>query len=66
VDVVEFLLRHDAELEARDEDGNCPLHTATEHQQTQVVQLLLDSGSQPDAENVVSGWTCSKSFFDAL
>jgi ankyrin repeat protein len=54
VEVVEFLLRHDAELDARDEDGNCPLHTATENQQTQVVQLLLDNGSQPDAENVVS------------
>jgi len=53
-DVVEFLLRHDADLDARDEDGNCPLHTATENQQTQVVQLLLDNGNQPDPENTVS------------
>jgi ankyrin repeat protein len=53
-DVVEFLLRHDADVDARDEDGNCPLHTATENQQTQVVQLLLDSGNQPDPENTVS------------
>ncbi|GFG39759.1 hypothetical protein Cfor_08783 [Coptotermes formosanus] len=55
-DVVEFLLRHDADVDARDEDGNCPLHTATENQQTQVVQLLLDSGNQPDPENT-KGYT---------
>ena len=53
-DVVEFLLRHDADLDARDEDGNCPLHTATENQQTLVVQLLLDNGNHADPENTVS------------
>ena len=53
-DVVEFLLRHDADLDARDEEGNSPLHTATENQQTHVVQLLLDNGNQPDTENTVS------------
>lgn len=41
-------------MESRDSQGNTPLHTAAQHQQTKLVQLLLDHGADPDAENSVS------------
>lgn len=53
-EVTEYLLAHEADLEARDSTGNTPLHIAAQHQQTKLVQLLLDSGSDPDPENSVS------------
>lgn len=49
-----MLLRQEGvEKEARDEDGNAPLHVAAENQQTLTVQILLDSGCPTDPENTV-------------
>ena len=53
-EVAEYLLAHEADMEARDSLGNTPLHVATQHQQTQLVQILLDSGADPDSENSAS------------
>lgn len=53
-DVTEYLLSHDANMETRDNSGNTPLHVAAQNQQTRIVQLLLDSGADPDPENAVS------------
>lgn len=53
-EVAEYLLAHDADMEARDNGGNTPLHSAAQNQQTRLVQLLLDSGADPDSENLVS------------
>jgi ankyrin repeat protein len=51
---VELLLHQEGvEKEARDEDGNSPLHVAAENQQTLTVQLLLDTGCPTDPENAV-------------
>lgn len=52
-DVTEYLLAHDADVEARDQSGNTPLHIAAQNQQTKVVQILLDAGTDPDPENLV-------------
>lgn len=40
-------------MEATDNCENTPLHLASEHQQTSLVQLLLEHGADPDAENQV-------------
>lgn len=53
-DVTEYLLAHDASMETKDNAGNTPLHVAAQNQQTRIVQLLLDSGADPDPENAVS------------
>lgn len=52
-DVTEYLLAHDASMETKDNSGNTPLHIAAQNQQTRIVQLLLDSGADPDPENAV-------------
>lgn len=52
-DVTEYLLAHEASMEAKDNAGNTPLHVAAQNQQTRIVQLLLDSGADPDPENAV-------------
>lgn len=54
VEVVEFLLRHEAQLEAKDEDGNSALHLAVENKHLMVTQLLLESGTSPNIDNIVS------------
>lgn len=52
--MVEFLVRHEAQLEAKDEDGNSPLHLAVENKHLMVTQLLLESGTTADLDNNVS------------
>lgn len=52
-EVAQLLLAHEADMEARDEEGNTPLHVATQNQQTELVHMLLDSGADPDSENQV-------------
>lgn len=52
--VAEFLLSHEGHVEAKDSEGNTPLCIATQHQQMDLVKLLLDRGADPDAENSVS------------
>lgn len=51
--VAELLLAHEADVEARDAQGNTPLHLAAQQQQTRLVQILLESGADPDPENSV-------------
>lgn len=53
-DVSELLLSHEADMEAKDISGNTPLHVAAQHQQTELVQILLEAGADPDSENSVS------------
>lgn len=48
-----MLLAREADMEARDNQGNTPLHLAVQHQQNRVVQILLESGADPDNENLV-------------
>lgn len=52
--MAEYLLAHETDVEARDSSGNTPLHIAAQHQQTKLVQLLLDGGADTDPENSVS------------
>lgn len=52
-EVVELLLAHEADVEAKDASGNTPLHVAAQSQQTKIVQKLLDTGADPDPENAV-------------
>lgn len=52
--VAEYLLAHDADVEAKDAGDNTSLHLAAQHQQTKLVQVLLDARANPNAENSVS------------
>lgn len=54
VDVVDFLLGHGADMLAKDEEQNSPLHVAVENKQTLVVQMLLEAGNPTNLENNVS------------
>ena len=47
--VVEYLLEHDADPNARNKDQSTPLHTAAFFGEAAVVQLLLEAGSNPQA-----------------
>jgi ankyrin repeat protein len=53
-EVAELLLAHETDMEAKDVTGNTPLHVASQHQQTRLVQILLEAGADPDSENSVS------------
>lgn len=53
VEVVQFLLQREADMDARDKDGNIPLHLSTENKQTRVTQVLLENGNFPDTTNEV-------------
>lgn len=53
-EVAELLLANEADMEAKDVNGNTPLHVAAQNQQTGLVQLLLETGADPDSENLVS------------
>ena len=59
VEVVEYLLQKEANVEARDNDGNVPLHLSTENKQTRVTQVLLEYGTSPNIANEV----LQKNFF---
>lgn len=52
--VAEFLIKHESDLEARDLEGNSPLHLAVENKQNMMVSLLLEAGTPVDIENNVS------------
>lgn len=54
IDVVEFLADREADLSAKDMDGNTALHLSAENKQTAVVQLLLEHGAPTDVPNEVS------------
>lgn len=56
VDVVDFLLGHGADVLAKDEEQNSPLHVAVENKQTLVVQMLLEAGNPTNIENSVSSF----------
>ncbi|KAF4465935.1 palmitoyltransferase akr1 [Fusarium albosuccineum] len=45
VDIVDFLLRCGANLDARDSHGNTPLHCAVVSGQEKIVQALVDAGA---------------------
>jgi ankyrin repeat protein len=53
VNVVEYLLQHEADVEAKDSEGNLALHVAVENKQTRVTEVLLSYGHQPDTPNEV-------------
>lgn len=52
--MVDFLLGHGADMLAKDEEQNSPLHVAVENKQTLVVQMLLEAGNPTNLENNVS------------
>ena len=41
-------------MESKDILGNTPLHVSAQHQQTRLVQILLEAGADPDNDNTVS------------
>lgn len=51
--MAQLLLANEADVEARDEEGNTPLHVAAQNQQTELVHMLLDGGADADSENQV-------------
>lgn len=52
--MVDFLLGHGADVLAKDEEQNIPLHVAVENKQTLVVQMLLEAGNPTNIDNNVS------------
>lgn len=52
--MVQLLLGHETDMETRDVSGNTPLHVAAQNQQTRIVEILLEAGADPDAENEVA------------
>jgi ankyrin repeat protein len=51
-DVIELLLKHGANIEARDNYGRTPLANAARNKWLNLVQFLLDHGADPDARDV--------------
>lgn len=51
LDLVQRLIRHQAQVNARDNAGNTPLHYAAVSGAAEVIQLLLESGADPEAAN---------------
>ncbi len=51
IDLIEHLLIHGADSNYRDRWGNSPLHTASNHPQTEIVQELLLFGADIKAKN---------------
>ena len=50
VGAVQFLLRHRADVGARDQDDNTPLHLASYGIDLELVRILLDHGANVNAE----------------
>ncbi|KAI0255090.1 hypothetical protein BJV78DRAFT_1181203 [Lactifluus subvellereus] len=51
MDVALFLLQHRADVNARDNGDETPLHLASRHGDANVVRLLIAYGTDPNAEN---------------
>ena len=54
--IVELLLQHGANVDARDKNQYTPLHFAAQYGQIEVAKLLLDYGANKDLEDQY-GWT---------
>jgi len=48
---LEALLDENANINAEDNDGNTPLHTAAEYANSQIVKFLIDKGANTEAKN---------------
>jgi YVTN family beta-propeller protein len=51
VEIVKYLLKHQADVNGRNRDGNTPLHTAAFFGRTEIVKLFLTRGADPMAKN---------------
>ena len=51
VEIVKYLLKHRADVNGRNRDGNTPLHTAAFFGRTEIVKLFLKRGADPLAKN---------------
>lgn len=51
VEIVEYLLKRRANVNATNRDGNTPLHVAAFLCREEIVQLLLDKGASPTVKN---------------
>ncbi|KAF8833381.1 ankyrin, partial [Paxillus ammoniavirescens] len=49
--IIELLLRSGADVNARDDDSNTPLHLASRTGQLELILLLLDNGAHPHVQN---------------
>ena len=57
--IVEFLLNHGADIQARDDSGNTPLHLAVGFfHDPEVVELLLEHGADMEARNDAGQTAC--------
>ena len=50
--MVRLLIKSNADVSARDNDGWTPLHFATQNHSVDIAQLLLGAGASVDAEDV--------------
>ncbi|WP_330359017.1 ankyrin repeat domain-containing protein [Mycobacteroides abscessus] len=48
---VRHLIDSGADVNAKDDEGNTPLHFAATHDSAEVVRMLLDAGAEVDAAN---------------
>ena len=48
-EIVELLISEGADMNAKDIDGETPLHRAAERKQTGIAELLIDKGSDVNA-----------------
>ncbi|KAL0045981.1 hypothetical protein WJX82_010322 [Trebouxia sp. C0006] len=53
LEVTELLLRHEGQSHATDQAGDTPLHAAAQHAGPPLLKMLLDSGCNPLAENLL-------------
>ncbi|KAH7350388.1 ankyrin repeat protein, partial [Pyrenochaeta sp. MPI-SDFR-AT-0127] len=51
IDAIKLLLRHSADLDANDDNGNTPLHDAAAEGVEEAVKLLLDYGAEVNVPN---------------
>lgn len=50
-EVMELLIGHGADVNARGREGNTPLHDAASHGSTEAVRVLLEHGADPNVTN---------------
>jgi len=51
IDIIEYLAKQGADLEARDNDGNSPMDTAAIHGKINIIKCLARCGAKVDARN---------------